>query len=173
MESCPHTQWHSGALHRLDEGSEHIVYLAPGGQEVVKLTKPGIYGDIYYLEGTRVCQRCATPGDYLIRLLSLQNNFDFAPVAVGITPHGQIATRQPFVQGEPPTQEEVDGFLSGEGLEPVKQSCWLWKKPDPEAEVEYWIGDARADNFVKTPNGIVPIDLRMWGVAVGGEGAGA
>ena len=90
--------------------------------------------------------------------------FGFAPRPVGLTKAGQIVSAQRFVEGEPPTQVEVDEFLLREGLEPVKRSCWLWKKKDPNNEVEYWIGDARDDNFVKTPRGIVPIDLRMWGV---------
>lgn len=163
-ESCEHTAETSMTLSRLDEGSEHIVYLAPGGQKVIKLTKLGIYGDSYYLVDGRVHQRCCTPGDYLIRLAMLELTFGFAPKAVGVTKNGQIVTVQRFVEGDPPTQTEVDEFLSREGLEPVKQSCWLWKKNDPTNEVEYWIGDAREDNFVKTPHGIVPIDLRMWGV---------
>lgn len=148
VESCEHTAERSDPLARLDEGSEHIVYLAPGGKEVVKLTKPGVYGDSYYL----------------VRLAMLDDTFGFAPRAVGMTKAGQIVSRQRFVEGEPPTQEEVDEFLLREGLEPVKRSCWLWKKRDPNNELEYWIGDARDDNFVKTPHGIVPIDLRMWGV---------
>ena len=73
-------------------------------------------------------------------------------------------TLQRYIEGEPPTQDEVDEFLLRESFEPVKRSCWLWKKKDPSNEVEYWIGDARDDNFVKTPYGIVPIDLRMWGI---------
>ena len=72
VESCEHTAEHSDALARLDEGSEHIVYLAPGGKEVIKLTKPGVYGDSYYLVDGRVHQRCCTPGDYLIGLAMLQ-----------------------------------------------------------------------------------------------------
>ena len=164
VESCQHTVERSDTLARLDEGSEHIVYLAPGGKEVIKLTKPGIYGDSYYLVDGRVHQRCCTPGDYLIRLAMLQLTFGFAPRPVGLTKAGQIVSAQRFVAGEPPTQVEVDEFLLREGLEPVKRSCWLWKKKDPNNEVEYWIGDARDDNFVKTPRGIVPIDLRMWGV---------
>ena len=94
----------------------------------------------------------------------LQLTFGFAPRPVGLTKAGQIVSAQRFIEGEPPTQVEVDEFLLREGLEPVKRSCWLWKKKDPNNEVEYWIGDARDDNFVKTPHGIVPIDLRMWGV---------
>ena len=164
VESCEHTAERSDKLARLDEGSEHIVYLAPEGTVVIKLTKPGIYGDSYHLVDGRVHQRCCTPGDYLIRLAMLQLTFGFAPKPLGVTKAGQIVSVQRFVEGEPPTQDEVDEFLLREGLEPVKQSCWLWMKNDPSSELEYWIGDARDDNFVKTPHGIVPIDLRMWGV---------
>jgi len=164
VESCQHTDERSDALAKLDEGSEHIVYLAPGGKDVIKLTKTGVYGDSYHLVDDRVHQRCCTPCDYLIRLAMLQITFGFAPRPVGVTKVGQIVSAQRFVAGEPPTQGEVDEFLLREGLEPVKRSCWLWKKKDPNNAVEYWIGDAREDNFVKTPLGIVPIDLRMWGV---------
>lgn len=164
VESCEHTGERVETLVRLDEGSEHIVYLQPGGKAVVKLTKPGLYGDAYYLVDGRVHQRCCTPGDYLIRLAMLDLTFAFAPNPVGVTKAGQIVTLQRFVEGVPPSQEEAEEFLSRVGFEPVKQSCWLWKKADPNNEVEYWIGDAREDNFVKTARGIVPIDLRMWGV---------
>lgn len=163
-ESCEHTAERSEGLARLDEGSEHIVYLAPSGKAVVKLTKPGLYGDAYYLVDGRVHQRCCTPGDYMIRISMLDLTFGFAPTPVGITKAGQIVTVQRFVEGEPPTLDEVEEFLLRERFEPVKRSCWLWKRKDPNNEVEYWIGDAREDNFVKTPHGIVPIDLRMWGV---------
>ena len=36
----------------------------------------------------------------------------------------------------------------------------LWKKAYTEFDV--WLGDARDENFVQTPLGIVPIDVRMW-----------
>lgn len=166
VDTCPHSIEEAHVLTRLDEGSEHSVFLVAGGSHVIKTTKVGIYGDSYYLIGGRVYQRCCTPGDYLIRLLMLEHTFGFAPGPVGVTDRGQIVTVQRFVEGDPPTQQEVDEFLLEEGLEPVKQSCWLWKQKDPANEVEYWIGDARADNFVKTAHGMVPIDLRMWGVAV-------
>ena len=164
VESCEHMAERSDTLARLDEGSEHIVYLATSGEVVVKLTKLGLYGDSYYLVDDRVHQRCCTPCDYMIRLSMLNLTFGFAPNPVGITKAGQIVTLQRFVEGEPPASVEVDEFLLLAGFEPVKRSCWLWKKRDLNNEVEYWIGDAREDNFVKTPHGIVPIDLRMWGV---------
>jgi hypothetical protein len=164
VEACPHTTEQEMELVKLDEGSEHIVYLAPGGREVIKLTRPGIYGDTYHLVDGRVHQRNCTPGDYLIRLALLEFHFGFSHTPVGITHSGQIVSVQRFVEGEPPSQEEVDDFLIASGMEPVKRNCWLWKKNDPAENVEYWTGDARADNFVKTPHGIVPIDLRMWAV---------
>ena len=34
----------------------------------------------------------------------------------------------------------------------------------PLGGAEPWVGDARADNFVNTAEGIIPIDLRMWQV---------
>ena len=45
-------------------------------------------------------------------------------------------------------------------LFPVRQRYWLWKKAYDDFEM--WVGDARADNFVQTDAGIVPIDIRLW-----------
>ncbi len=42
----------------------------------------------------------------------------------------------------------------------MKRNCWLWKGTFDDLEI--WVGDARDDNFVETPKGIVPIDVRVW-----------
>jgi hypothetical protein len=165
--SCPHQKDYSRELAKLSEGSEHFVYLTENGESVLKLTKPGIFGDLYFLEDGRVNQRCCTPGDYLVRMYLLDLHFGFAPNAVGVTDSGQIVTLQKFVEGDPPTQDETNVFLRGSGLEPVKLSCFIWKRASPVEGFEYWVGDARDENFVKTVHGIVPIDLRMWRVEVG------
>ncbi len=89
--------------------------------------------------------------------------FGFSQTPLGVTKEGQLVSRQKFIAGDPPTQEAVDRFLENAGLLPVKQSCWLWKGVSRNG-FEPWVGDARADNFVTTPEGIVPIDLRMWQV---------
>ena len=162
VESCPHTQWLSTELHKLDEGSEHVVYFGEDKADVVKLTRVGTYGDWYFVNEGRVFQRNATPGDYLMRQFMLLHTFGFAAVPMGITAEGQIVSVQKFVYGSPPSQIEVDEFLLAFGFDPVKRSCWLWKKGVPGDNMDFWIGDARADNFVKTSGGIVPIDLRMW-----------
>ena len=135
--------------------------------DVIKRTLPGTYGDSFFLNAEgRVCQRCCTPAEYLVRLEMLEINFGFAPRFIGVTATGQIITAQRFIEGDPATQREVDEFLSHSGFEPVKQPCWLWKKCRLGDDVEYWVGDARADNFIRAQSGLLPIDLRMWGVPI-------
>ena len=132
---------------------------------MVKVTRPGTFGDYYEVIDGRIHQFDCTPADYLNRMDAWQILFGdsgAAPVALGITVSGQIVTRQPYISGEPPTQAQVDDFLIGAQIEAVKQRCWLWKKVVPDLDLEVWIGDARADNFVSTPSGIVPIDIRLW-----------
>lgn len=93
--------------------------------------------------------------------------FSSAPKPIGMTDSGQIISRQRFIQGDPfPPQEAVDQFLIESGATAVKQHCWLWRKVDFESEIEIWIGDARSDNFVLTTEGMVPIDIRVWGVSI-------
>jgi len=86
--------------------------------------------------------------------------FGSAPRALGLTQTGQIASRQEFITGTTPSQQECNEFLLESGCLAVKESCWLWSRPYESFEV--WVGDARSDNFVKTTLGIVPIDLRVW-----------
>lgn len=160
MASCSHIAVNSVTLPRIAEGSEHVVYLDEKSDSVVKLTWPGIYGDSYYLDGSRVYQRKCSPVEYLIRLRLWEKLFSGAPEALGITPEGQIISRQPFISGTPPDQDEVNEFLRESDLTAVKESCWLWKRSYDDFEI--WIGDARADNFVLTENGMVPIDIRLW-----------
>jgi hypothetical protein len=90
--------------------------------------------------------------------------FGFSPSPVGITQDGRIVSRQRFVSGDAATQNEVDEFLLEAGLIPARQSCWLWKVREAVNGLEEWVGDARSDNFVRTKEGIVPIDVRMWQV---------
>ncbi len=160
VESCPHHETGIASLPRLTVGSEHIVYLDERAGTVVKLTWPGIYGDSYYLDEGRVYQRKCSPVEYLVRLRLWDKLFAAAPEALGITAGGQIVSRQPFILGDPPSQDEVNAFIRESDLIAVKESCWLWKRSYEDFEV--WVGDARADNFVLTSEGMVPIDIRLW-----------
>ncbi len=158
--SCVHSAAFSETLPLLNEGSEHLVYLRESSGDVVKVTKPGIYGDLYYLDEGRMAQSSTTPAEYIVRLRLVSKLFGLAWVPIGMTDSGQIVSRQRFISG--------DEFLFSANLIAVRQQYWLWKGIAKDG-VEPWIGDARADNFVRTDNGLVPIDLRMWNVATAGS----
>jgi len=172
IQSCEHTKWSEMVLPRLDEGSEHLVLLDELTGEVVKITLPGTYGDYYEIIDGRIHQFDSTPTEYLLRMRWWEKLFSAAPMPIGLTDSGQIISRQRFIQGNPdPPQEEVDRFLHDAGLDAVRQRCWLWKKADHDSGHEIWIGDARSDNFVLTLNGMVPIDIRVWGVSIADGGS--
>ena len=149
-------------LPKLTEGSEHLVYLDQAKGDVVKLTRPRIFGESYFLVDGVVNQKNCTPFEYLVRLRLWKKLFGFAPLPLGITGQGQIVSRQRFIRGDPPSQEAVDRFLESAGLVPVKRSCWLWKSAADLNLMSVWVGDARCDNFVARGAEIIPIDLRLW-----------
>ena len=68
IQDCPHTQWYDQSLPRLDEGSEHLVLFDAATSEVVKITKPGLYGDYCEIIEDRIWQFDCTPADYLLRM---------------------------------------------------------------------------------------------------------
>jgi hypothetical protein len=124
------------------------------------VTWPGVFGDIYYLVNNLVNQRKCSPLEYLSRLRFWKKLFGSAPSALGITDQGSVVSRQNYIQGNVPSQEDVDAFLELSGLVPVKRQFWLWKKVYPGFEI--WVGDVRNDNFVDTETEVVPIDIRVW-----------
>jgi hypothetical protein len=132
--------------------------------EVVKITRPGLYGDYYEIIDGRISQFDNTPAEYLLRMRLWDKLFSTALHPLGITETGQIVSRQRFIRGEPPEQEEVDRFLTEAGLSAVRPSCWLWKKEGDDSLFDVWVGDARADNFVSAQGRIIPIDIRIWRV---------
>jgi len=158
---CDHTETIEESLPFLAEGSEHLVYFDGADGEVLKVTKVGLFGAYYELIDGRVNEFKSTPAEYLIRLGLLETLFGFSQEPLGVTEQGQIISRQKFIVGDPPSQQAVDSFLEITGLSPVKRNCWLWKGVKRDG-IEPWVGDARADNFVDTAEGIIPIDLRMW-----------
>jgi len=160
VEQCPHTSWVILENKFLTQGSEHAVYWGEQNSHVVKVTLPWSYGDYYYLLSERVHQEKCTPLQYLVRQHLWDKMFRAAPVPKGITKEGRILSHQIFVSGDLPTQAGVDVFLEESGLEPVKASCFLWRKIYPEFQI--WIGDTRDENFVATDSGIVPVDIRLW-----------
>jgi hypothetical protein len=160
VKRCDHDSEKIQILPKLDEGSEHLVYLREEDAEIFKVTRPGIYGELYYLVNNVVNQRNCSPLEYLVRLRLWKKIFGSAPEALGVTDQGSIVALQKYIQGTVPSQEDVDAFLELAGLEGVKRERWLWRKTYPEFEI--WVGDTREDNFVDTKEEIVPIDVRLW-----------
>ena len=142
-------------------GSEHAVFLNEGDTKVTKITLPETYGDFYFLKNGVIHQEKSLPVEYLARLHLWKKLFRGAPSSIGVTSGGRILSEQPFILGDPPTQSEVDQFLTESNLIPVKAECFVWKS-HYFADMEIWIGDTRDENFVKTEVGIVPIDIRVW-----------
>jgi hypothetical protein len=157
---CEHGRDSCETVQELTGGSEHLVFLREEDAQIYKLTRPGIFGETYYFDGNRLCQRNCSPVEYLIRLHLWKKLFRSAPIPLGIGAHGGIVSVQQFIQGRKPRQQDVDALLSASGLTAVKLGYWLWKKTYPHFEI--WIGDARDDNFVETNGEIVPIDIRIW-----------
>jgi hypothetical protein len=148
----------------LAEGSEHLVYFDERCGEVVKVTRPGTYGDYYEIVDGRMTQFDSTPAEYLLRMGWWEKLFSTAPAPIGLTDADQIVSRQTYISGRLPLQATVDEFLGEAGLLPVKKNCWLWKKLEVESQLEIWVGDARSDNFVSVDGAIVPIDIRVWSI---------
>ena len=171
IESCPHSQWTDMRLPALRTGSEHLVLFDGATSEVVKITLPGTYGDYYEIIDNRIHQFDSTPAEYLLRMRWWEKLFSTAPDPIGMTKEGRIVSRQQFIVGDPnPPQGKVDQFLIEAGAVPVKQECWLWKMVQGDSNLEVWIGDARSDNFVLADDGIIPIDIRVWGVTLPAKG---
>lgn len=138
-----------------------MVYFSEGDSTVTKITLPQIYGDYYYLKEGRIYQEQSLPVAYLARLHLWKKLFGSAPYSLGVTKDGRILSEQPFISGDPPTQDEVDQFLKESELIPVKAECFVWQSLYFD-DTEIWIGDTRGENFVKTEAGLVPIDIRIW-----------
>lgn len=160
--NCTHNAEVRIVAPRVDEGSEHYVHLDTKDADLYKITKPGIYGDYYFLKDEMVHQAQCTPIQYLVRLRLWKKLFGSAPIPLGITRIGQIVSLHKFILGSVPSQEETDDYLSSIKLEPVKKECFFWKCNQGTGERTIGIGDTRDENFIKSPNGIVPIDIRLW-----------
>lgn len=160
VAGCTHRPEQEITLPKLAEGSEHSVFLSGSDARVFKRTLRNTFGESYYLVNGKIHKRNCSPLDYLNRLRLWKKIFRSAPTSLGISATGQIISVQAYISGTPPTQEEVDAFLSSSNLIAVRQECFLWKKEYSDFDI--WLGDTRDENFVSTKLGIVPIDVRVW-----------
>jgi hypothetical protein len=120
-------------------------------------------------------RRSASPAEYLERMALQNETFSSGFELVGVSisdapamiigePSGQpsVVVAQPFIQAasrthSSPTPTEIATFFEAHGFEPMPGSYFGWvRRRDAVAVV-----DARPDNFILSPVGVIPIDLQM------------
>ncbi len=122
----------------------------------------------------------ATPLFYLRRLIAMNGVFNadirlegiwFGPTLIVGRPglHPAVVTSQPWVRaanaGNPhPTESEIRELMQSLGFEPLPAAYFGWKRTSDGMSVF----DARPDNFIKSVEGVVPIDLviEQWPASV-------
>lgn len=140
-------------------GAEHEVFFHQGVNRVFKRTHPGTFGSIHTERGLR---RTATPYFYLCRLSLVNQVFSSDLRLEGVTQGDQpsIVTSQPWAhpadpQKPLPSSVEVRKFMKSLDFNPVVDSPVEWFRTSDGVRVS----DARTDNFIKSSEGLVPIDL--------------
>ena len=148
----------------LDGGSEHELFYDPIASCVCKCTSPpGTFGLVGF--GQKL-ERIATPYFYLRRLALANRAFDSGINLEGVTAGEKpsIVTTLLFYRAADlhsphPTTEEVAIYMYGQGFEPARNVRDSWSR-----ELDGLIVlDTRSANFIKTIEGIVPIDLVLKG----------
>lgn len=157
-----------------DRTSEHKVYFDPASSRAVKHTHPGEFGWTPVLVNDRWTLAIAQPLDYLRRWMIFNEIFDDDVRLEGVGTFGvslvigskveplSIVISQPWrtaleVNHPLPSQMEIEECLRAEGFEPLLNSFYGWQR----AEDGIVLLDARPDNFIKTRDGVAPIDLPL------------
>ena len=140
-------------------GSEHEVW--SDGHRVIKATLPGTFGRRW---GRR---RFCLPSEYLRRIQLTEENFGVSWDVLGLVREigrVRIISRQPFVHGSPPTHEEVRKEFTSMGFVFYRHrvgDCW-YRRPD-----NLLAFDVEPGNLVRSPHGIVAIDVILQNPAPG------
>jgi hypothetical protein len=151
--------------------SEHEVFLRTEDGRAVKRTWAGIYGQIPCVGVNNLDRRNATPSEYLSRMALHIHVFgsDIQLEGVTITQKPSMLIGQP--SGQPSivisqrwyekqgivTNEDVYELMVQEGFRAVPASYFGWYRPADGVVIV----DAKPDNFIKTSDGLLPIDLQM------------
>ncbi|PWU22179.1 MAG: hypothetical protein C5B50_00045 [Verrucomicrobia bacterium] len=148
--------------------AEHQVFYRAADKRAVKLTYPGTSGATPDPKGA---QRAASPLFYLHRLALMNRVFKsgllvegliFGPsFVIGLAgDQPSIVTSQPWIRpADPehphPSYPEISRFMTSLGFEEIARSYYGWQRKEDAIT----IFDARPDNFIKSAEGVVPIDL--------------
>lgn len=151
--------------------SEHEVRYRPSDHRAVKRTWAGFYGQVPVMEDEALKRRNATPIEYLQRM-ALQ----VAVFASDLRLEGICISSEPsMIIGEPPEQpsfivsqgwlekagdatpEAIAEFMQREGFVEMPHTYYGWFRPADGVAVV----DAKPDNFIMTPGGLVALDLQI------------
>jgi hypothetical protein len=148
--------------------AEHEVFVRPSDNRAIKLTYPGTFGATPKADGLL---QAATPLFYLARINLMNLMFDSDLKLEGITigksliigtkeEQIRMVISQPWIRGENPSQpnpsaSEISQFMESLGFIPLKDSYYGWRHKGKKITIL----DAQIHNFIKSPAGVVPIDL--------------
>jgi hypothetical protein len=159
-----------------DETGEHEVRYRESDRRLIKKTWPGTFGMVPEWSRAGWRPAAATPLDYLDRFrihnrlfqddVNLEGIIISAkPVAlVGVVPGGVsiVISQRWLVAADAdnplPSIEEVADFMTKLGFESLPDSFFGWFRESDGILVL----DAKPDNFIKTPDGILPFDLVLF-----------
>jgi hypothetical protein len=149
--------------------TEHEVFLWVSDRRVVKCTFPGAFGFVKDTLAGRT--RKATPLSYLCRLELMNEVFGdclvMEGVALGTPRSGSSTEKRPYLiisqefieaedEGRPePSEEEIADFMLSLGFNKVDNFDYQWHREHDRIIV----CDAKPANFVKSHEGVIPIDL--------------
>ena len=156
-----------------DETGEHEVRFHEQDRRLWKKTWPGTFGMMpaWSPEGWK--PTCATPSDYLERFILhnalFQDDVRLEGVIISAHPSQlvgavlggcSIVISQRWLiaaddQSPHPTSEQIASFMQELGFKPLPDSFFGWFREDDGVIVL----DAKPDNFILTPDGILPFDL--------------
>lgn len=155
--------------------SEHEVRFRIGDHRAVKKTWPGTFGFVPKLDQENWTAKQALPSEYLYRQ-ALQNEIfgdsirlegamassgTESFVLIGQPAGGlSLVISQPWLDAIDPAEPHPDEIqiarhLADRGFESLFGTFFGWRNED----YRYVILDAKSDNFISTPQGIMPIDL--------------
>jgi hypothetical protein len=156
-----------------NQTAEHEVRYREFDGRAIKRTWPGTFGFVPSFNGKLWVPIAATPRAYLTRM-ALQNELfaDEIDLEGGMTseepsmiigaPKGgfSLVISQPWIEAadarQPhPEESEVCSYLGARGFAPLVGSFFGWQN----TEENLVILDGKPDNFIKTAEGIMPIDL--------------
>ena len=158
------------ALNKIgDSTAEHVVYYRESDNRAIKHTHAGTFG---VTPGPKGEQHGATPLFYLRRLLLMNRIFDSMMLFEGVFYaksmiigktddfYPCVVVSQPWhhpesVANPHPSLPEIEEFMEAIGFVKKPRSYFGWLKSDEQISVV----DARRDNFIKTADGVIPIDL--------------